>query len=174
MKKILKIATISVFFGIYLTKCGISFALEENPNSAKSYEGIVREVLEETRNESGGYYQKLKVEVLTGDIKGQEFEVELGLGNSPVTQNFKKGDRVVLVGYTDSEGLTTFFIDDFVRRGPMLLLFLIFIILTLVIAGKKGLSSFLGMFITFYNGFLLRCVPRGTAFSTCSNAVYII
>jgi len=149
MKKLIRLFTAFIFFTYLLSVFSLSFAQEENFNEAKSYEGIVLEVVEERENESGGYYQKLRVEIISNELQGQDFEVVNGLGDSPVTQKFKKGDRVVLSGYEDVSGNLNLFIDDYVRRGPMLLLFFIFLVLSLIVAGKRGFTSFVGMILTF-------------------------
>jgi uncharacterized membrane protein len=147
MNKLTK--TIYIFFILLFSFGGVSYSQEDVNVNALSYEAVVKEVLEEKENDSGGYYQKLIVEVLSGDLVGEQVEIEHGLGNSPVTQRFTKGDRVVLAGYQEGSGNLALFIDDYVRRGPMLFLFFIFLVLALLVAGKRGFTSFVGMVITF-------------------------
>ena len=150
-RKILLFSLVVSFVGIFI----ISRAQSDNPSSATNYEGVVMEVMDEVRNENGGYYQKLKVHVLTGEYEEETFLIENGMGDSPSTQSYGVGDKIVLSGYVSEDGNAIFFIDDFVRRSTLLYLFLIFIILAVVVGGKRGVASFIGMVITFFMIFML-------------------
>ncbi|NMB91227.1 YibE/F family protein [candidate division WWE3 bacterium] len=116
----------------------------------KTYEGVIKSVLEENKNTSGGYYQKLEVEIADKDQKGKILNVENGSGDTPVSQKYKKGDALVLTGFQDENGELHLYVSDYIRRGQLLSLFLIFLILSVVIAGKRGATSFVGMLITFF------------------------
>lgn len=114
-----------------------------------SYTGVVSTVVEENRTQTDGWYQKLEISIMDKDLKGQVFIVEHGFGDSPVTQKFGRGDKVVLTGYKDQEGNTNLFVTDYIRTGQLAVLFILFIALAVVVGGKKGLTSFLGMVLTF-------------------------
>ncbi len=151
MKNILIKFSLIIFFVVLFGNFALVFAnnVGEEDIPYKNYEAEILKVIDERENENSGYYQKLQIKILNGDLKNQIFEVENGLGESPVTQKFNVKDKVVLVRYDDGSGSVGFFIDDYVRRSSMIFLFFIFIILAIVIAGKKGFTSFLGMIITF-------------------------
>ena len=100
-------------------------------------------------------YQKLKLLVIKGYLKDQEIEIESGNVPSVNLPQYKIGDRVIVSYSNDLEGNDVFYITDFVRRQPLLWLFLIFVVLTVVIARWRGLLSLLGMGISFLVIFFL-------------------
>lgn len=148
-----------------------SFAEDKNSiPEEKSYEGKVMKVLEEDKNVNGGYYQKLEIEVLNEDLRGSFYTVENGTNDTPTSQRYKKGDILVLAGYKDEAGNVNLFVSDYVRRGSLLSLFLIFLIVSVAIAGKRGFTSLLGMAVTFFAIFSI-VLPK---ISSGSSAVLII
>jgi uncharacterized membrane protein len=96
-----------------------------------TYEGIVNKVIEQNGN-----YQKLEVKN-ENDI----YLIENGVFESSNNIQYKVGDKVVV-----TDGI----ISDFVRRPFLFILFSVFIIVSVVIAGKWGITSFLGMGYSFY------------------------
>lgn len=96
-----------------------------------TYEGIVTKILEEN-----GSYQK--VEITSGEKKQV---IESGLYDSALQIKYKVGDKVVV---SDDQ------IVDFVRRPSLYLLGFIFLFCAVVIAGKWGLMSVLGMGYSFW------------------------
>lgn len=94
-------------------------------------------------------YQKLKLEITKGENKGETITVESGqmaLVNLP---QYKTGDKVIVTQGQNPKGESTYYITDYIRRGPLLSLFIIFVFLTALIARKKGLTALLGMLISF-------------------------
>lgn len=94
-------------------------------------EGTVTKVIEEN-----GSYQKL--EVSSSDKKTI---IENGVFDSAQQIKYKLNDKVVV---TDGQ------ITDYVRRPSLYLLLGIFLLLTIFIAGKWGVTSILGMIYSFY------------------------
>ncbi len=94
-------------------------------------------------------YQKLKLEFTNGTLKGQNREIEVGNVPMANNQNYKVNDKVMVIKQKDLNGEEMLTIIDFVRRDGLALLFIMFLIITLVVAKKRGLSSFLSMGITF-------------------------
>lgn len=121
----------------------------ENLSIQLTYEGEVQSVIEETKNISGGYYQKLQVKIIDKDLKGEIITVENGSGDTPVSQKYKKGDVLLLTGFKDGLGIPHLYVSDYVRRGNLLSLFIIFLALSIIVGGKRGITSFIGMLITF-------------------------
>ena len=165
-----KTLLLSIFVILIFTVPSVAFAQTEAMPENKHYEGVIEEVLESTKNENGGFYQKLKIKIINENIKGEQFIIESGLGDAPVTQEYKEGDNVVLAGYLGNDGQAFFFIDDYVRRGPLIYLFLIFIAMAVFVGGKRGFTSFLGMIITFLMIFWL-VLPK---ISAGSNPIFIV
>ena len=115
-------------------------------------EGKVIGILDEKTTIEAGeklLYQELKVEVTKGSLKDREVEIEVG--DIPVVgqPKYQVGDKVVISYSQDFEGNDVFFITDYVRRQPLLWLFLIFIILTLMVGQWRGGMSLLGLVISF-------------------------
>ncbi len=104
-------------------------------------------------------YQKLKILVTKGSLVGSEITVESGNVSSVNTPKYTVNDKVIVSYSKDFEGKDTFYITDFIRRESLLWLFLIFVVLTVVIARWRGLLSLLGMGISFLIIFLL-ILPR--------------
>ncbi len=149
----------------------ISLAQENTSiNVQTTYEGRVRSVIEEHLNTHGGYYQKLEIEILNNELQGKIFTVENGLGDTPTTQNYSKNDVLVLTGSQGEGGETHLYISDYVRRGSLLSLFLIFLVISVIVAGKRGFTSLIGMAITFWALFSL-VLPK---ISSGSNVIFII
>ncbi len=124
-----------------------------------SYEGTITKIIEEDGN-----YQKVEV-----TSKGKSYEIESGQYETSNNIKYKIGDKIVV---TDDQ------ITDYVRRPSLYLLFVIFLLLTVVIAGKWGLTSVFGMAYSFYIifKFILPLIIKGYNPVTVSiiGAVFII
>jgi len=117
------------------------------------YEAVVIRVLEESvRTEFGQalFFQKVEIKFTTGDLSGQTMLIENG--NQPVSQTnkYKPRDKVVVTKSPGFEGEDDLYIiTDYVRRGSLVYLALIFTILAVIIGGRWGIASLLGMAISF-------------------------
>lgn len=134
-----KIVSIAIFFLVLFLIPNIAIAQEE------TYEGKIIKILEEKGN-----YQKIEIQVLTGDKKGENIVVENGMFTSSEVLKYKIGDGVVLNSTWVEDGSEFTVIADHVRRPVLAFLFAIFVFLTIIIAGKWGLTSILGMGYSFY------------------------
>jgi uncharacterized membrane protein len=162
---------LSLFFLVIFFGAGSTYAQDEvNSPSHLTYEGEIKNVVEEVKNPNGGYYQKLEIEILDKDLRGKVLNVENGSVETPVSQKYKKGDTLVLTGFKDDSGEVRLYVNDYVRRGQLLSLFLIFLILSVVVAGKRGVTSFIGMAVTFFIIFSF-VLPK---ISTGSNPILVI
>lgn len=120
-------------------------------------EGRVTGVLDEKTTLRDGeklLYQKLEVEITKGSLKGQKIEVEKGDILVVGQPKYKVGDKVVISYSQDFEGNDIFFITDYVRRQPLVWLFLIFIVLAIAVGQWRGASSLVGLVISFLVIFL--------------------
>lgn len=150
---------IFVFLFFFIVFPSGVFAQADLPAQQEVLEAKVVSVMEEKEIDSaqlGGLeagkkqlYQKLELLVQKGFLLGQTITVENG--NLPMTNTpkFKVGDEVVVNAAKDMEGNNLFYITDFVRRGPLLWLFIIFAALTVLIGRLRGLTSLIGMGISF-------------------------
>lgn len=100
---------------------------------------------------SGGeqLYQKLEMEITNGPHKENIIKVENG--NIPVanSQKYKVNDKLILNYNKNYQGVDNYYIVDYVRRDGLLLLFGIFVITTILIGRWHGLSSLIGMALSF-------------------------
>jgi uncharacterized membrane protein len=64
-------------------------------------------------------------------------------------QHYVIGDDVMVHFEKDTLGNDQFYISDFMRREPLRSLFIVFIVVTLVVAKFRGLTSLLGMGLSF-------------------------
>ena len=121
----------------------------------ETLETAVVEILEEKEiqpefSEEKQLYQKLELLVTKGSLKDKKIVIESG--NIPVVnlQKYKVGDRLMVSFSKDFEGSDSFYIADYIRRGSLFWLFAIFVILVTIVAKWRGLSSLLGMGISFF------------------------
>lgn len=120
-------------------------------------EGKVIAILDEKMTLREGeqlLYQKLGIEITKGSFKGKKIEVEMG--DIPIVgqPKYKVGDQVVISYSQDFEGKDVFIITDYVRRQPLVWLFLIFAVLALIIGQWRGGLSLVGLAISFLMIFL--------------------
>lgn len=94
--------------------------------------------------------QKLRIKITTGDDKGKIVETENSGIAAASTPTFKAGDSVVVSRIQQPDGSIDYFVIDYVRRSAMFGLFALFVLVALVVAGKHGLASLLGMGYSFF------------------------
>ena len=94
-------------------------------------------------------YQELKVLIVEGSLADKEVIIEVG--NIPIVgqPKYKAGDGVLISYSHDFEGNEVFYITEFVRRKPLVWLFFLFVILAVAVGKWRGLSSLLGLGISF-------------------------
>jgi len=136
---------------------GSVFAQSENSTEVESYqeeslEGSIISILEEKEIEVMGkkqLYQKLRLLVTKGSLKGKEIIVDNGDQPLVNLQRYKVGNKVIISYSHDPDGNNVFYILDYIRRNSLLWLFSIFVVLTIVVAKWRGLGSLLGMAVSF-------------------------
>ena len=134
---------------------GIEF-VQHTPSEHQdeTLEGRVAEILEEKQITPMGVkesqlYQKLKILITKGSLKDKEVVIENG--NLPMSnlQKYRVGDELVIAFSKDFEGNDNFFITDYVRRSSLAWLFIIFVVLAVAIGRWQGMTSLIGMGISF-------------------------
>lgn len=179
-------------FGILAILLGLLFGLyfygreQENApaqeDAASTYEtAVVTQILtDSTESDEGAENawrgeQKLLVEITGGKYAGQTFLTDNAVGiltdYAPVTV----GQKVVvhISTYTDGSTMTTVYTPD--RQAVIYLILGLFVLVTVLVGGKTGAKSVLGLVLTI---FALICVylpllrkgwpPVSTAFLLCS------
>ena len=155
MKKFLLI--VIVFF-IFFLFSGVRISAQEEivyePPEEEILEARVERILEEGKTKPMGsddfqHFQSLELLVTKGALKDQRIVVETGdvsVANNPL---YKVNDKLVVAHSKDFEGNDSFYITDYIRRGSLTLLFIIFILVTVLIARWRGMLSLVGMGISF-------------------------
>ena len=155
MKKVLLIILLLLicFFSLRIPVSAQTEMVGEPPKE-ETLEAIIEKILEEKQIKPMGLedlqlYQKLELLVTKGSLKDKKIVIENG--NLPVANNlkYKVNDKVIVIFSKDFEGNDYFYITDYIRRGSLIWLFLIFIVFTIVIAKWRGLLSLVGMGISF-------------------------
>ncbi len=94
--------------------------------------------------------QEVKLRILTGNYKDEEFTVEDNAIALPYQIHFSPGGRVIVTVSDDGKGQPQVYITDYDRRLVLYILGGLFIVLTLFVTRKQGLMSLLGMIISLY------------------------
>lgn len=93
---------------------------------------------------------KVTLKILNGKYSGKTFEFE---DNAVALQQrilYKQGDRVIATISDVGDGRTTVYISDYDRKPQLLVLFLLFLGVTIAIARKQAITSLIGMLISVY------------------------
>jgi len=126
--------------------------LAQEGSSGISFEATVTKIEEEKQIEiedQSQLYQKLELKVETGSEVNKVIVVENGRDAMANVIKYKKGDRVIVTKEQTPEGKDFYSITDFVRRGSLAVLAVIFVVLILIITKWKGFTSLLSMGFTF-------------------------
>lgn len=149
MKKFL-LTVLTIFFGVFAP------VFSEQVN-LPSETGIVRNIIYDDTEEiadSNSEKQKVTVEILSGDFKGQKIIIDNMLTNNPAYDiQLAKGDKVVLHLEAKSEMIedindVDFFIADIKRDNQILVFAGIFALLLVIIGRQKGLRSIVSIAAT--------------------------
>ncbi|MFZ5365876.1 MAG: YibE/F family protein [Patescibacteria group bacterium] len=115
-------------------------------------EGRVIKILEEKiviQEGEESLYQKLKVLISKGSLKDKEITVETGKILIVGQPKYQEGDEILISKSRDLEGNDVFYITDFIRKNSLAWLFIIFVLLAVGIGKWRGISSLLGLGISF-------------------------
>jgi uncharacterized membrane protein len=117
------------------------------------YQAKVIEVVEEyeyTReDDSIGYNQYLKLEILSKQERGKIIEVNnLNSFDIISDRQYKSGDKVLVASYDTGETIR-YEITDYVRTGSLFWLGFIFFVLIIIVGKWKGLRALVGLVLSF-------------------------
>lgn len=123
--------------------------VQEETLEAKVTEILDEKMMKPEFGDEEQLYQKIRLLVTKGSLKDKEIIIESGNVPSVNLPKYKVGDKVIVSYTKDLEGNDTFYITDFIRRDSLLYLFIIFVILTSIIGKLRGVTSLVGMVISF-------------------------
>ncbi len=92
-------------------------------------------------------YQIFEVEISDGKYSGEQLTVDYGLRQVvSIHQNIQPGETIlVTVGERPDTGEVRAFFTDFERSKPILILFILFVIVSVLMSGWKGIRSILSI-----------------------------
>ena len=94
-------------------------------------------------------YQKLRLEILEGELQGRAVDVDHGVYALIAPQSlYRAEDRVMVSRFTRPDGADIFLITDFVRTDALALLSIVFAVFILLVARAQGIRSLLGLFVS--------------------------
>lgn len=127
---------------------------EQPGEPAPLYAGVIRSAVDyecpepegqTLRFQRSGPCQEVEAEILSGPHEGTTFDIDTGEEDYPT---FREGDRV-RIGVSSFEGAETqFYVADFGRSRPLLVLFVLFVGVALAVGSWHGLRSLLGLTIS--------------------------
>jgi uncharacterized membrane protein len=147
-----KVFWLCLFFLLFIPFLGTKIYAAPSSLQEEILEGkILGSIKEDVITQEGKQYlyQELKVLIVKGSLADKEVIIEVG--NIPLVgqPKYKAGDEVLISYSHDFEGKEVFYITEFVRRKPLVWLFFLFVILAVVVGKWRGLSSLLGLGISF-------------------------
>jgi len=150
-----KIVFIILFIFIVVFSSPV-LAQKENENnfSEETFEAQVVKVLEKrtVRKEDGftATLQKLKLLGTSGSWKNKEIFFD-GTEIDVIAKNiYKTGDKVLVSRSLSSDGSEKFYVTDYVRRGNLYLLSVLFFIVVLLTGRWRGFRAILGLGLSFF------------------------
>ena len=130
-------------------------SLHAQEDTTETLEATIITVLEEKEITSDfdgetQLYQQLELLITKGSLQTKKIIIENG--NIPLAnlQKYQVGDRVMVNYEKDFQDIDYFYITDYIRRGSLLWLFIIFTVLVATIAKWRGITSLLGMGASFF------------------------
>ncbi|ABR49391.1 YibE/F family protein [Alkaliphilus metalliredigens QYMF] len=101
----------------------------------------------------------VKLEILSGDYKGQEFEILHSLsGNLAYDIDVSPGDRV-LITIEELDGEVAVYISEYARDTYIYIVLAIFVVLLLLLGGFKGLKTIITLILTI--GLIMKVLLPG-------------
>lgn len=151
MKKFLPLIVLALTLALFALELNPEVN-RTNPDIEEVVEGTVLSIEESESQETPygeQYYQVLNVQITAGSLKGKTITVENGnIPRSNATE-YQVGDALVITRSLNMQGGDVFSIVDYVRRPLLFWLFAAFVLVTVLVSGKQGIFSLLGMGFSF-------------------------
>lgn len=129
-----------------------AFAQDETNDAEIKYKAKILDLeIESCPNgysEGGCYFFDL--EIIEGDKKGQQVESIMPKQDDPKLDalSYKKGQKVYIVE-TQITDEAQYYVKEPIRKSPLILLTLLFILSAVLIGGLQGVTSLLGLLVSF-------------------------
>ncbi|MBI2025789.1 MAG: YibE/F family protein [Candidatus Levybacteria bacterium] len=154
--------TKKIFVGLLILFFLSFFSYKTNAQSSTNlpspkqefYKAVVVEIAEQGETEIENYksyYQVLKVKISEGPEKGNLKTIENGKQfRINKNQLLIQGQEIIVAKVTYPNNQTIYSVYDFYRLNMLAIFLIIFFIAVLLVGGKKGLGSTLGMLISLF------------------------
>lgn len=142
-----------VFSTLIVSRYALAQDLTDNSQEANSqqqyYQGEVTKIDKEGKQDIDGNvtpYQDLEVKLLEGPDAGNTFPVE-NVGESNITYQLTVavGDKIVVSPVTQGDQAGQYIFVDIYRLDYLPFLLIFFVVVVILIAGKKGIGSLIGL-----------------------------
>lgn len=142
------------FWALFFFPKTYALAQIKNVSSEKKYEAVVIKIIDEKQIEVEGVapqsFQKIEAEITEGEMKSKRVIADMGgIVASSNDQKLKTGDKIIITQIKDISGNETFYVSDFIRRDSLIILGAAFLIAIVSVGGIRGLSSLIGLIISF-------------------------
>ena len=151
-----KIIAILFFLSLVLSSFFTKFAYAQETNSNFSEETIEGKIIEIINDQLTRYpdgretvSQTLNILITSGIGKGDYIVVETGDIETVKQAHYQSGDQLIISSSKDVDGNQVFYISDQIRRRPLIFLFILFSVITIVIGGWRGISSLISLVVSF-------------------------
>lgn len=137
---------------IFLVLLSLFFTREAEAQSivrSELLDGVVVSIENQETDGEGVQQQTIEVKITSGDLTGQMVTMTSGDYAGVHIPVYEVGDRLVIRYEVNESGVPSFQIQDYVRRTPLAWLFVIFVALSILIGGKHGVRSLLGLAVSF-------------------------
>lgn len=96
--------------------------------------------------------QEVKVEIIEGEYIGEEFDttytLSYDIAGKIMAYELEVGDKVIVQLSEDMDGNVTATVQDVVRSGYIIGMFVVFLLSIVLVGGKKGIKAILGLLYT--------------------------
>src|SRR5437588_317189 len=103
-----------------------------------------------TNQQNHAKITSVTLKVLSGKYQGKTMSFEDNMVALPYHISFKQGDHVVATISDNGNNTQMVYVSDYNRQPQLLTLFAFFLIVTILIARKQAITSFIGMLISIY------------------------
>ena len=141
-----------LIFCVFIFFISVSSILAQD--KSETLEGEVVRILEQKQivpqaGQKKQLYQELEILVTKGSLKDNKIVVKNGSMAMSNLNKYERGDELVIKFSKNYNGEDSFFITDYIRRPALVWLLAIFVTTAILIGGWQGLTSLLGMVVSF-------------------------
>lgn len=158
------ILLLATFFIIMANQSVVSAGPPQGGSGDERYEGEVSKIIADRRIEvSPGIsqpYQQVEVLISSGKLKGRSVTAEIGgMVAASDAHRLHVGDKIYVLRIEKEDGTEVYIVGDFIRRTSIYILAVALLAAVVMVGGFRGLTSFLGLIISFAV-LLLYIIPR--------------